>query len=226
MLAQWLFRSLVVAVFIFLVWGGDTALKAKHWLLSQKSDAELARIKGENMTLRAKLEELSGIADRLPTFNASYRMAIVYSTYPFNIKHSLSINAGENSGINEGMVVVSSDGIFLGQVAKVFKDTSLVQTIFDQNLEMPVRIGKSAKDGVLNGGSVPTVGLIAKDAPIQIGESIYTSGISLPIGIPVGRISAIESEGYESFKKAEVDLPYSLNDLREVLIITNYVLDR
>jgi len=226
MLAQWLFRSLIVAMFVFLVWGGDAALKAKHWLLSQESDTELVRIRSENVALKAKLEELTGIDDRLPSFDANYKAAIVYSTYPFNIKHSLSINAGENSGIREGMAVVSAERIFLGQITKVFRNTSLVQTIFDQSLEMPVRMGKNAEDGVFLGGSVPTVGLIAKDAPIQIGESIYTSGISLPLGIPIGRISAIESVGYESFKKAEVELLYSLNDLREVLIITNYVLNR
>ncbi len=213
---------LAVLVLTLLV-GGPSFLRAKSWLYAPgTTNKEVEELTSEVVTLKAQLAELAGLGKRPSSPNMEYEPAKVYATYPFNMKQTLTINVGTKSGIREHMAVVSGEKIFVGKVVAVFEDAAEVQTIFDPNFEMPVRLGEEGVDAIVRGGAVPVLDLIPKDAHLTEGESIITSGIVAPYGTPVGIVSGIQRIDYESFQKAGIGLPYAMNDLREIFVITSY----
>lgn len=224
MFSKW-FISSVLAVFLFLVLISSTSfLQLKARVFAPRSqNEELVALKSEVAALEAKLALFSGIMKRVPVRETRYALAMTYSTYPFNAKQTLTINVGSEQGISERMAVVSVGKMFVGRVAQVFNDAAIVQTVFDPGFEMPVRIGEEGVSAILRGGSAPYLDLISKTAHIAPGEGVLTSGTVAPFGVPLGTVGKVHTMDYEAFQSAAVELPYALGDLREVLVITNYV---
>lgn len=227
MLSKWLIRSILAVLVLALFMGGSSFLRLKSWLYTRgTTDKETEDLKSEVVVLKAKIAELSGSEKSPALSGADYEPAKVYATYPFNMKQTITINAGTRNGVEENMAVVSGGGVFVGRVVAVLEDVAEVQTIFDPNFEMPVRLGEVGVDALARGGAVPFLDLIPKDARISEGESVVTSGTVAPYGTPVGTLGEIRRIDYESFQKAGIELPYNVNDLREVFVITNYVARR
>lgn len=227
MLSKWLIRSILAVLVLALFLGGSSFLRLKSWLYTSGSaNEEVEELKSEVAVLKAKIAELSGSEKKPASSGADYQPAKVYATYPFNMKQTITINAGARNGVAENMTVVSGEKIFVGKVISVSEDAAEVQTIFDPNFEMPVRLGEKGVDAIVRGGAIPFLDLIPKDAKLVEGESVVTSGTVAPYGTPVGTLSGIQRIDYESFQKAGIELPYTINDLREVFVITNYVARR
>lgn len=146
-------------------------------------------------------------------------VAEVYSSFPFNYKHLLAVNAGSASGVAVGMPVTLEGNILIGQVIEVSDDQSLVRTIFDKDWSLPVRIGVAERDALLVGGQNPKLTLIDRKVEINEGDAVVSAKKDLPYGLKIGEISAVRDLITTSFKEADLIFPYDPKDLRKVAIL-------
>jgi cell shape-determining protein MreC len=171
----------------------------------------------QNEALLAQLAALQGIAAQLPNASPNYLRAMVYSRYPLNFRNELLLNVGANQGILADRGVVFQ-GILIGTIQETFSDSSLVETVFDANFKMPVRIGSAGYDGLLTGGAYPKITSIQKNAPLQRGEIVYSAAGGLPYGLPVAVIQATSTSPNGLFEEAVLSFAYDINAVQTVLI--------
>ena len=184
----------------------------------------------ENLLLKQRVESLKAEIDKYQVSSIKYQVsneeylpAKVFSTYPFNVNNVLTLNVGKSRGIENGMNVTVGENILLGQIIEVFENKSIVQTIFDPQWQLSIRIGKDQIDGLLVGGIEPKIILFEKNMPLQVGDVVYSVGSDFLYGMKIGEIADIQRGNGDVFKEANLKIPYSINDLKEVYIrISNY----
>lgn len=182
---------------------------------SPAADPTLA---AQNDALQAQLAVLQVMASQLPTSTPNAVRAMVYSRYPMNFRNELLVNAGSDEGVASGNAV-TFQGMLVGQVQKVFENESLVQTIFDNDLKMPVRIGSAGIDGLLQGGADPMVGSIAGTAMIAPGDIVYSAAPDIPYAQPIAEVMATSTSADSLFQQATLSFPYDINNIETVLVI-------
>jgi cell shape-determining protein MreC len=182
------------------------------------SSDESPSLAAQNAALQAQLAVLQTVASQVPTSTPNTIRAMVYSRYPMNFRNELLVNAGANVGAAPGAAVMFQ-GMLIGQVQKVFSDESLVQTIFDNNLKMPVRIGASGIDGLLQGGADPVVGSIASTAKIAVGDIVYSAVAGIPYAQPIAEVMATSTSADSLLQQATLSFPYDINTVETVLIM-------
>ena len=224
--SRWVSGALIVILALLIFFVPSYGWKLRAWLspvsggganadATQADDQTLA---AENDVLASRLAVLQEVASQLPTSSPNEVRAMVYSRYPMSFRNELLVSAGSDSGIVSGDAVVFQ-GMLVGQVRTVFADTALVQTIFDNSLKMPVRVGASGADGLLQGGSYPTIGSIASNAPITVGDVVYSATAGVPYGVPIAQIVATSTSADSLFQQATLGFPYDVNNVETVLIM-------
>lgn len=146
-------------------------------------------------------------------------VAQIYSTFPFNHKHLLTLNAGSEDGVEVGAPVTLEGNILLGQIIEVSARQSVARTIFDKEWSLSARIGVNYADALLVGGQNPRLTLIDKSDPVLEGETIFSAQKDFPYGLKIGTVKAVRDLVAHSFKEAEIELPYSIKTLREVAVL-------
>ncbi len=212
-------RRYILLVFIVVLLGA--VYLTGFFIKKERSFTENLRLKQENQDLRAQIQHLTDF--ELPNENygtapsdEKYLRAKVFSTYPFNIKNEITVNAGEKQGVKLGTIATIGDNILVGQIIKVFDNASIIQTIFDPNLELPVRIGKEEINGMLQAGAEPKVILIEK--PVGVGDVVYSAVAEFPYGLKIGEITQIKESAAGVFKEASIKIPFTVSELREIKI--------
>lgn len=209
-------------ILLIILLAGATYL-TNFFIAKQRSFDENLRLKTENENLRTQIQK-----SQLPLVNclsattngsSSVITAEVFSTYPFNIKNQITVNAGEKQGVKKMMTATVDENILLGQVVNVFINYSVIQTIFDPNFQLSVRIGDKQIDGFLQGGNAPKVTLIEKNKQIQTGDIVYSASQEFAYGLKIGEISEINETSAGVFKEATLKMPFNVNELREIQIM-------
>lgn len=194
------------------------ALKSRHSVV-----ADLSVLTMENQSLRGQLAEQGSLPSLIKDPPAgggkTYIYARVYSTYPFNNFDRLLINAGSEQGIILGDVVMVKPGIFLGEVIAVNKNTSEVRTLYDQGLEIPVKIGDGKTDALLVGGHEVKLTLISKKKSAQSGQTVLTAAKQYPYGLLLGTTKDLRDSSDNLFQEATLQTPYSVSDLNDVYVL-------
>jgi len=142
----------------------------------------------------------------------------VFSSYPFNHRNLLMIDHGVDEGFRPGWGVAAEKSLLLGKIIEVFSHTSRVQTIFDADMTLPVKIGAKEVDALLVGGRIPKLTLIEKDARIFPGDEVYSSGSDFPYGLRVGEVLELLPEPSSAFQEASLTIPYDAGSLDTVYV--------
>jgi rod shape-determining protein MreC len=182
------------------------------------SQAENQTLSSENDTLKAQLATLQVVTSQLPTSSSGEIRAMVYSRYPMNFRNEFLISAGSDNGVAAGAAVVFQ-GMFLGRVQQVFSNEALVQTIFDNNFKMPVRIGSTGVNGLLQGGAYPMIGSIATEASLPSGDIVYSAAPGIPYALPIAQVVATSTSADSLFQQATLNFPYDINNIETVLVV-------
>ncbi len=218
-------------VFIFLgsFFGNKYFFESKNAVLDfftrdNKEENRIQQLVLENESLKAKILSLEFLRPELvKKDDLVYYSAKVYSTYPFNHRNLFTINLGSKDGVEEMMAVALKPGVLIGQITEVFRDYSVVKSIFDSNFKIAVRIGSSQIDALLEGGNKPVLTMIDKTSGIKTGDSVYTAGLDFPYGMKVGITGEIfEDQKGGFFKKAFLETSYDVGDFKEVFVVTSY----
>lgn len=185
----------------------------------ENNQDELAFLKRENEMLKAELLALKKEPIIKDKTGKILVFANVYSTYPFNNRNLLSINAGLKKEIKAGFTATIGGNLLLGQVVDSYENYSLVRTIFDPGWEIPVKIDNDGIDALLIGGREPRLALITKDKELKTGDVVYSASQEFPYGLRIGEINAIKNDVGDAFQEADLSLFYEPKDITEVVII-------
>ncbi len=156
------------------------------------------------------------------------------SVYGFSINENrLTLNVGSNQGVTAGCPVESSVGL-VGTVEDVEPNRSQVLLLTSAGLQ-PNAKGKAlligaidvnrnpAPAGLLRGENASTLTLTFMDpkAPVQIGDTIVTSGYSgkIPKGLIIGKVIQLEPSEEFGTLKARVDPAFSIGNLEVVFVL-------
>jgi rod shape-determining protein MreC len=214
-----IFSIAAIAVLVFLIFFAP----AFGWKIRQflspvpASHADDQNLTAENEALKAQLAELQLVSTQLPSQPANDIRAMVYSRYPFNFKNEFLVNAGTDQGVRQGAAVIFQ-GVLIGKVEQTSSETAVVETVFDNDIKIPVRIGSSGYDGLLQGGAYPTVGSITNDASLTTGDIVYSAAQGLPYDLPIGTVAATSTSADSLFQTATLNFSYDLNNIETVFI--------
>lgn len=148
-------------------------------------------------------------------------IAKVFSTYPFNHRNIITINAGSADGVRVGLAVTAEGNYLIGQVSEVSEHSSQVRTIFDKDWSLSVRVGQKEVNALLVNGQEPRLTMIEKQSELNEKDQVHSASRDFPYGLKVGAVGAIQDSGIVSFKQALLEVPYQIGDLREVAVLLN-----
>jgi len=113
------------------------------------------------------------------------------------LNNSLTVSAGTDDGIQQGMPLMNSDGL-VGQVNFTAKNYSQVLPYSNSLFRVSARIQSSRAYGIVSWDGESENELIlqyvTQTIPVNVGQIVETSGASnqYPAGIPIGEITAVE----------------------------------
>jgi len=123
------------------------------------------------------------------------------------LANTLVIDKGQGQGILKDMPVITAKGL-AGKVISARKDFSDIILLTDSNFSAAVRLKESRHEGILTGTgrSHCILKYVPIEQPVKQGEIVITSGLDgiFQPGIPVGRVTRVETEGVEFFQYIEV----------------------
>ncbi|GAA1462967.1 rod shape-determining protein MreC [Nocardiopsis exhalans] len=116
--------------------------------------------------------------------------------------HTVTIDAGADSGIAPDMTVVNGSGL-VGRVIEAGPRTATVKLATDVNSAVGARLERTSKIGAITGGSVPggpeadlTLELFDMEAPIEEGDRVVTlgshDGAPFVPGVPIGTVDEVQ----------------------------------
>src|SRR5581483_6087272 len=198
----------------------------------------LRGVRQENRQLREQIEQLqleqvrlqqdANQAHRLQTllgfkeqFIAKTLAAQVIGSSGSDQSRTVYIDKGSRDGVKQEMAVISSTGV-VGKVSAVYRTTSEVLLINDQQSGIGAILEQSRLQGVLKGKASGELVMdkIMSDESVKAGDKVMTSGGDLifPKGLVIGTVAKI-TKGPE-FLEVSVKPAAALNRLEEVLVIT------
>lgn len=208
-----------------------------YFLLSWRGLArENEELKAEVARLRAQVAELNEYRlenERLKRM-LQYRdtgpgggkavVARVIARDPGNWFGTVTVDRGSADGVRRDLTVVTPDGL-VGRVVAVRTHSSDVLLITDPRSSVGGLIQETRIPGVVEGlaGGYGLLRMlyIAKDAPVEIGQTVVTSGLGgiFPKGIPVGSVAEVRPEGGGLFQVVAVRPFAQLDRLEEVAVL-------
>jgi rod shape-determining protein MreC len=202
-------------------------------------------LRDENARLREQLDEARGrldAAEAIEAENVQLRELVdlpflqdadttsaeVIAGSPGNFQSTVVIDRGTNDGVAEGMPVVSGAGL-VGRIVDVSRDQSTVQLLDDPEFGVGVRFtnaeetavailgGRTDSDELNMSNLEPTSYAIADD---ELAVTLGGEDSAYPSGIPVARVSSIESRGPGQAPDVLLRPLVDLDGLRFVKVIT------
>lgn len=192
----------------------------------------------ENEALRAQAQaaELYGVnIQRLEREIAALRTSQGFSEIPgrtrvsadivgfFPHENRITLNLGQNKGLRPGMPVMSAFGL-LAIVQTVDRDRAQALLLSSASIQLGgiVADRNPPPAGMLRGGgSVLTLTLEDPKAPVEVGNTVVTSGFSerIPRGLLIGRVVQVSDNPAFGVRTAEVLPATSIGEIREVFVL-------
>jgi rod shape-determining protein MreC len=187
-------------------------------LKQQIEQLELERVRLEQDANQAhRLQALLGFKEQ---FIAKTLAAQVIGSSGSEQSRMLYVDKGARDGVRPDMAVISAAGV-VGKVINVFRGTSQVLLINDQQSGVGAILEQSRLQGVLKGRASGglMIDKIMPDEELRRGDRVLTSGGDeiFPKGLLIGTVDKIE-KGPE-FLQISVKPAAQLNRLEEVLVI-------
>ncbi len=139
---------------------------------------------------------------------------------------SVIIDKGSKDGLSKDMPVISQQGIIVGKIFEVYDNRSRVALISGKNSSFDAEISEAGEAGVLKGqgrGSA-SLDLLSKDIIVNKGDLVVSSILSgiFPPGLLVGSVAEVQRNDTDPFQKAEVQLFFAVEKLRQIFIILDF----
>src|SRR5580765_1311881 len=172
----------------------------------------------ENAKLRALLELRPGLNVRSQAAELLYEAADPYS-------RKVILDRGVTHNVVLGSPVINEDGV-LGQVTRVYLQSSEVTLLTDRDAAIPVLNKRSGARSAAFGGALAASGLLemrfmAGNADVQVGDVLTTSGVDgiYPPGLAVATVQTVDRKVDSGFARIALKPAASPDGVRHVLIL-------
>jgi len=177
------------------------------------------QLKDENEQLKKELD----FVERSPF---SYIPANIIAKSISQTVSRFVIDVGSNQGIELGTPVLVQEGIFVGKISDVRKDSSTVTAITDLTQAIAVSLLNEGRTiGVASGtmSDLLKISFIPIDEQIQQNDLVVTSGLESPIpsGLLVGIVNTIKQETGSPFQEAIIEPLVDIRRIDSVLVLIN-----
>ncbi len=142
---------------------------------------------------------------------------------------TLTINRGENAGIQVGMCAITEHGAVVGLVVETGPNYAVVKTVLDSSLEIAATIAGSDYNGMVKGGySSGQYGLLRmeylpSDSVIRNNDQVVTTGSTLyPRELILGYVIDADFSDTGVAKFAVLEPAADIDTIKQVFIITDY----
>jgi len=184
--------------------------------------AKLEILRNRNDYLEEENARLKELLDMKGASQTSFKVAKVSFRDSITYYANIYIDMGRDQGIKEDMVVLS-DKTLIGRVREVHKNNSMVELLTKDNIYTSVLNEEHEVLGVLKGNNSEYMSLdnVSVDKPLEVGEKLYTSGISdiYPKGLYIGRVASIKGSSDQLFLDIDVKQDFNIFDLNEIIIM-------
>lgn len=199
-----------------------TTLQSENEQLRQRelANAQTLQQSHDLAAENERLRKLLAARERLP--NASLMAPVLYETRD-RFSRKIVLHAGANEGVRPGSPVIDDLGV-VGQVTRVFRDTSEVTLLTDKDHTIPVQILRNGLRGVAFGGADPgTLDLrfMAPNADVAQNDLAITSGLDgvYPPGLAVARIELVERATADQFARIVMRPIAGIESHRNLLVL-------
>jgi len=206
----------------FLDYKTNSELKEENSFLKQRVISLVA----ENSKFKEAIfenERLKKLLEIEKDEEYTYRYAKVVGANPDNLRHTILINIGTDSGIKENDPVISINGL-TGKVLKSGKNSSIVQLITYNKNRIPAITANERIPGIIRPIDSESADLreITKTRKIEVGEEIYTSKFSsiYPEGLKIGKVTFVSDSSVTIHKIIKIDFTQDFSKLEDVFVMT------
>ncbi len=197
---------------------------------------ENSRLSEEVIYLQAKQVELENLEqenrhlqDQLDFYNRQKHPLIPCQVTARTISgwwQSMRLDKGRTQGVEANRAVISPDGL-VGRTAEVSAHTADVLLLSDPACKVSARVSRTGSFGLVTGRGVNSMGypvarmqFIHKDAPVQAGDAVVTSGLGgvFPKNILIGYIENVVTEETGLYQVADI-IPKAVTELMDVVFV-------
>ncbi len=200
-------------------------LSRENDLLNQKVD----ELTFENTRLKAAKQENIALRKALNFAEESELTLIPVSikvSDPSGLTQTVVIDRGADFQLKENMALVTSPGLLVGKITRVYSGSSVVTLITDPAVNINAEVAESEAKGLIVGahGLSLRFDLVTQNEVIKTGDQVMTSGLSsdYPRGLLIGEITSISSGASDLFQKAYVTPAANLRNLRFLFVVMSW----
>ncbi|RWZ59940.1 rod shape-determining protein MreC [Halobacillus fulvus] len=181
------------------------------------------RLEGENQELRETIGKTEALSDYSPI------QATVIARSSDRWFEQMTINRGEEHGVEKDMAVMTSDGL-IGKIksAGAFHSTVQLLSGFDQSSKISSWVVREDDDeafGLIEGYDTKSGRLLLEgiklDETIEEGDTVVSSGLGgvFPSNLRIGTVEEVENDQFGLTKTAYVEPFADLFDINHVMVV-------
>jgi rod shape-determining protein MreC len=200
------------------------SLREVNQVLAEENTSLRRRLEQRNQTLQSEILSDSFLINRFDFVSAK-----VVNNSIDRFTNFVTINKGNDAGIEPGMAVISSQGI-VGKVKMTSNHFSVVTSILNIDVMVSGVMKRTGYFGTIQwDGDKPdytNFNFIPRHVQIIVGDSIVTSGYSgvFPEGILIGTVAEIELSEEAPFYELKVRLAQDFRKLSYVAVVKSNLL--
>ncbi|KKW08950.1 MAG: rod shape-determining protein MreC [Candidatus Wildermuthbacteria bacterium RIFCSPLOWO2_01_FULL_50_46] len=199
---------------------GGGRLRVENETLKQENFALLQRlvslqyVEKENEELRSMMG--FGLAEE-------FEMVLAEVVGKNLMEDVITVRAGKNQGVREGMPVVAASNVAVGRVVEAFPNHARVQLITANGSRLDAKVRETQAAGVVRGqgGSKLLFDVVPREDELQVGDLVVTMGEVFPRNLLVGQAQEIFKSGTDDFQRASLEPFLNIKSLETVFVITS-----
>ncbi len=182
-----------------------------------------------NENIVGELEQLKGVLDLAG--QAKFKVVparVITRGGTATFGETIVIDKGSSAGIKRDMTVIATSGL-VGVVKSTTTNSSVILLMSDPSFRVGVRVAGTQDMGILSGGGDNrfTIQMLSATGQIKVGDVLLSRGSSgdrpfVP-GVPVGKVSFVESSAGQLTKQGRVEGFVDLDGLGVVSVVLNAV---
>ncbi len=202
----------------------------KHYVFLKNSyekyrdlEQKLTQLQYENYLLKQEITDQTFWKQFKSEYNKFINAEVIFVDKNFPLTGFL-INRGSSSGVVKNMTVLNPQMELVGKIVEpISLFSAKVQLITSSIGGIGAYIRPREMEGLLTGNNTTICSFkyLIEKAPVQIGETLVTSGTDkiFPPGIPIGKVAAVEKEYLT--QKIDVEPFFIKSPIKRLIIITN-----
>jgi rod shape-determining protein MreC len=200
---------------------------------NEELEAQNANLLLENVRLKeieheaVLLRDLLDFSQAHPSFNmeGAHVVGRVFSQDPSNLQRYITLDIGQEEGIEPNMPVVTDRGL-VGRISEVGEGWSRVLLIVDVSSSVTALTQSTRASGLVQGrvDGALVMRAIPQGDTVSVGDTVFTSGLggNFPRQLLIGQITEVERKDYELYQSAVVQPTVDFQHLEVVMVITGF----